>query len=179
MKTAGLILMTVSGLLYAGQTRGENQFDAYLQVNSQVAYQTTERAQAMTARMFREIGVTLHWLSSAPSASSRPALWLELTDVAPRGLGPSGMAFAMPYEGTNVKICWCRIEHAPAPDRLLAHVMAHEIGHMLQGTNRHSTTGIMKPVFTVEDTVQMRSHLFRFDPEDVKLILEALQKRTR
>ena len=89
------------------------------------------------------------------------------------------MAFAMPYEGTNVKICWCRIEHAPAPDRLLAHVMAHEIGHMLQGTNRHSTTGIMKPVFTVEDTVQMRSHLFRFDPEDAKLILEALQKRTR
>jgi hypothetical protein len=28
---------------------------------------------------------------------------------------------------------------------VLAHVMAHEVGHLLLGTNAHSPTGIMRP----------------------------------
>jgi len=34
---------------------------------------------------------------------------------------------------------------------LLGHVMAHEIGHLLQGTTQHSESGIMKARWTGQD----------------------------
>jgi hypothetical protein len=52
----------------------------------------------------------------------------------------------------------------------LAHVLAHEIGHALQGQNRHSETGIMKAQWTVGDSRAMQDGPPPFTPFDVGLI---------
>ena len=38
---------------------------------------------------------------------------------------------------------------------LLGHVLAHEIGHVLQGVARHSATGVMKGRWSLHETSHM------------------------
>jgi hypothetical protein len=60
---------------------------------------------------------------------------------------------------------------------LLGHVLAHEIGHMLQEVTRHSQGGIMKAHWSAEDIKQMPSKPLPFLPYDTELILRNLGVR--
>jgi hypothetical protein len=62
---------------------------------------------------------------------------------------------------------------------LLAHVMVHEIAHILQGVYRHSDNGVMKAVWTGQDYSQMRVGALPFAPEDVELIHLGLARQPR
>jgi hypothetical protein len=53
---------------------------------------------------------------------------------------------------------------------VLAHVLAHEITHVLQGAARHSESGITKARWTLDDLAEMRVLPLRFTVEDVELI---------
>jgi hypothetical protein len=56
------------------------------------------------------------------------------------------MPDTLPYEGTHIVIFYDRVQAAIAPGRvttLLAHVMAHEVTHMLEGIPRHSAEGVL------------------------------------
>jgi hypothetical protein len=63
---------------------------------------------------------------------------------------------------------------APA---LLAHVLVHEITHILQGVDRHSETGVMKARWTTADYVQIRAQPLPFTDWDIDLIQEGLASR--
>jgi hypothetical protein len=54
--------------------------------------------------------------------------------------------------------------------RVLGHVLAHEIGHVLQGTSRHSCTGVMKAHWDEDDYITMRSKNIGFSREDAVAI---------
>jgi len=41
---------------------------------------------------------------------------------------------------------------------VVGRVMAHEIGHLLLGTNSHSDTGVMREIWTLKDLVRDRPH---------------------
>jgi len=60
---------------------------------------------------------------------------------------------------------------------LLAHVLVHEIAHILQKTDQHSNSGVMKAVWTHQDRVQMRTGALPFTPGDVELIRLGLASR--
>ena len=56
------------------------------------------------------------------------------------------LAYALPYEGTHIVILFDRVRkmqpnYVPA---VLAHVLVHEVTHILQGIQRHSESGVMK-----------------------------------
>jgi hypothetical protein len=74
-------------------------------------------------------------------------------------------------------VFWDRIERqrrfAP-PVVVLAHVLIHEITHMLQGVARHSESGVMKSQWTAEDQRAMASKPLPFTPLDVELIQHGL-----
>jgi hypothetical protein len=57
----------------------------------------------------------------------------------------------------------------------LAHVLAHEITHMLQGTDRHSDSGIMKARWNSEDYFEMLRTPLSFTEADVQLIRRGLE----
>jgi len=63
---------------------------------------------------------------------------------------------------------------APA---LLAHVLVHEITHILEGVARHSETGIMKANWTLRDYYDMQTKTLQFASEDVELIHRGLAQR--
>ena len=70
-----------------------------------------------------------------------------------------------------------RADPAQFANTVLAHVLAHEITHVLEGVARHSDTGIMKAVWSPADYRQMKFHPLPFAPEDVDLIRDAIANR--
>ncbi len=60
---------------------------------------------------------------------------------------------------------------------LLAHVLAHEITHILQGRQRHSDSGLMKAHWGGEDYRQMASKTLTFTAEDIQMIYDGMGQR--
>ena len=53
---------------------------------------------------------------------------------------------------------------------VLAHVLVHEITHVLQRIDRHSDSGVMKAHWTLRDYAQMEKDPLPFAAEDIQLI---------
>jgi hypothetical protein len=135
-------------------------------------YQAKHRA----AKMFAEVGVRLDWRTGRPSgtrAQRDPVIVVSLAEHAPAGCSPEALASAKVYEGVHITVFWDRVERlSPFAQTavVLAHVLVHEITHILQGINRHSETGVMKAHWTLEDFRAMASKPLPFTPWDVQLI---------
>ena len=145
-----------------------------------VLYQAQERA----AKMFAEAGVRIDWRIGRPSAAQpdrEPAIVVSLAENTPAGYLPAALALARVYEGVHITVFWDRVERmsrfAP-PTFVLAHVLVHEITHILQGIDRHSESGVMKPRWTPEDCRAMAIKPLGFTARDVELIQLGLARRT-
>jgi hypothetical protein len=57
---------------------------------------------------------------------------------------------------------------------LLGHTLAHEIGHILQGTDAHTPTGIMKARWTMDDFAAMVANALTFMPLDAERMRERI-----
>jgi len=60
---------------------------------------------------------------------------------------------------------------------ILAHVMTHEITHVLQGIERHSATGVMKARWDAKDFLNMTFSPLPFTVDDIDLLHTALRLR--
>lgn len=147
--------------------------------------QVLMRAKIITTRMFAGAGVAVEWLrpgsAACRNAQQTQAIVLEFLPSTPPGLHPGAFAYARPYEGEHIVVLLDRIENS-VPDTevpsLLAHVMTHEITHLLEGIARHSQTGVMKARFDVEDFELMTHSTLPFAPEDLDLIRDGLARRS-
>jgi hypothetical protein len=93
---------------------------------------------------------------------------------------PHALAYAMPYEGTRIVIFFDRVQQAVDPrsvPALRAHVIAHELGHILEGVISHSATGLMKANWDEDDPSEMAWKPLPFAPVDVFLIHQGLLHR--
>jgi hypothetical protein len=133
--------------------------------------------------IFGGVGVKIDWRRGRPSRSqarSEKPIVVEMTTDIPRALPPDALAFARPYEGVHITVFYDRLRAATEPEltpNLLAHVLVHEITHILQGTCRHSDTGIMKARWTHTDYMEMGQKPLSFTEEDVQLITTGLAER--
>jgi hypothetical protein len=123
---------------------------------------TLREAEDETGRIFREAGIEVKWLNCGTSeASEEPAacqeavfpthLHLRIVRRA-RGLkeGVLGLSF-LDEDGSG---CQADLFYEPMEQlhntnntnlaSLLGHVAAHEMGHLLLGTNSHAPAGIMR-----------------------------------
>jgi hypothetical protein len=57
----------------------------------------------------------------------------------------------------------------------VAHVLVHEITHVIEGVTRHSASGIMKARWDTRDYFDMRRRPHAFAQEDVSLIYDGLK----
>ena len=77
-------------------------------------------------------------------------------------MGAAALAFAKPYlhEGPCVTVLMDRLQdeadrNPQTTGILLGHVLAHEIGHVLQAIERHSETGLMKERWSMREISDM------------------------
>ena len=172
MKSIWAILILTSAvrgadvtLSMTGQTRASNF----------VRIAATDQA----TRMFAGIGVRLESKKrNTQSPCDGMVIQVRFIDDMP---GHSGaMAFSNPFDAAPlVTVLYGRILFATErdPERraaLLAHVLVHEIGHLLIRTNAHSPEGVMKAHWSKADCTRMAYRPLPFLPDDVEMIHHAL-----
>ncbi len=139
--------------------------------NSQaVPFALLAQAQATAARIYAGVGVKLRWRSQAATE-----IWIQFDTGVAAGLYPGAMGYAMPYgkTGTSIHILLDRVLSAGSQKLagvLLGHVMAHELGHVLEGISRHSNSGLMKARWDDHDFDQMLVRPLSFNSEDADLV---------
>jgi hypothetical protein len=178
MKLAATIAMAAM-MAASAQGKSENgrQVTVYFSDNAGVPYDVRAQAQGLATGIFASIGVTLRLKPGHPAPSETDAIMIEFVTNTPATRHPGALAYALPYEGVHIRIFWDRIQPNPAPRQLLAHVMVHEITHILQGIDRHSKAGIMKANWTYQDFADMKLRPLGFTAEDVDLINRGMAAR--
>jgi hypothetical protein len=132
----------------------------------------------LVSKMFASIAVRVDWHDRDSCPVGVGAIQVRMSHNPPSIRKFKSLAFAQPYEGTIVVF----------PDRVqelnrnggpsvLAHVLVHEITHVIEGIDRHSATGIMKDRWDDNDYFEMRRKPLPFAQEDVNLIYDGLQAR--
>ena len=106
---------------------------------------TVQEAQALASRMFADIGVHLDWWASTPPRQVAGAIFIELVTGTPVTFQPGALGYALPFEGIHIRVFWDRINVYRLPRQVLAHVMVHEITHILQGISGHADEGASPP----------------------------------
>jgi len=140
--------------------------------------------RATVTWMYARIGIRLAWregvaASGAPSASA-VTIQVRFAGSGPVNATSDALAFALPFADgvTAMTVMYHRIQmvagKASREQSILAHVLAHEIGHILQCTNQHSQTGVMKAHWNGQDYDAMGKKPLDFTQDDVDLILQGL-----
>jgi hypothetical protein len=143
------------------------------------------RAEDITSRMFKNAGVAVEWHPAGFGSCRRPqqtqTIVLDFATTTPASQYPGALAYALPYEGIHIVLMLDRIQKkAAGPAQVppvLAHVMTHEITHILQGIARHSEMGVMKALWDSHDFLQMTKEPLPFTPEDIALIARGVRLR--
>jgi hypothetical protein len=192
--TLSFLAIAFPGLANQRPTRPQVTINVYN--DARVSEQVLAQAEQETTRIFRQAGIDSVWVECQ---SLKPDLDRTAECEAPAG--PTHLALRIvPWssklresvfgtaflsaegQGTYSDVFYDAVErlhkdwHANL-SRVLGHVMAHEIGHLLLGTNAHSPTGIMRLrwqgqelhsismgtlLFTSEQAGTMQAKLFSF-----------------
>ncbi len=145
-----------------------------------------ERARQLAKSMFASIGVNLVWRTELSDQQQGVPIKVTLKSGAVGEDESLALGETFPFaKDHDITIRYDRILDSAGISKeleslILAHVLVHEITHILQCVNRHSETGIMKARWTSEDFCEMRWKPLEFTPEDLALIrlgMQALRSR--
>ena len=198
VQSIGLVLVAVcacSGSA-AAQTDSTSELIIRTYNVADVTRQSVMVAEAAAAQALRAAGIGIIWrrcgMTNGPISQSndtcgdvlRPReLVIRMVVAPPRFADPDTLGYSFvdlsTQRGTLGTIFADRIrafalEVRKEEGELLGLAIAHEVGHMLLGTDRHSQKGLMKghwlpndrldSVFTAQQAVQMRVGLIARDP---------------
>jgi hypothetical protein len=147
------------------------------------------RAEGEATRIYHALGVDLVWVDlSAPSAYPPPetlsTFHLTITILSDVMAGRKraagdvmGKAPGSPEKrGSLAYVLYARVallaQGAPnyAESKILGHVMAHEMGHLLLPANSHSESGVMRADWDSRQLLRMVHGGLQFTPEQGELI---------
>lgn len=185
MKTAAMMMLLATGTpdWAQGARDGATTLSVYVLRDVDDRKLNVSWAQTIASQIFAEAGVNIKWKMGEPTrGKSETPIVIDITSNTPKTLAPGALACAQVFEGVHIRVFWDRVQNTvsganPLGTFLLAHIMAHEITHILQGINRHSETGVMKASWTQTEIEQMATKPLSLAPEDVELIHLGLLKR--
>ena len=180
MKVTAAIAMS---LALAVGAQAADKVRACVSSSTYVSLFDLAKAEAIALRMFATAGVTLEWRSTVSAACRNSdqarTVFLDFHIHTAPNDHPGALAYALPYQGSRIVVLFDRFKSSAGGPRqvatILAHVMAHEIAHLLEGVERHSQTGVMKAYWDGHDLMQMAVTPLPFAPEDIEMIQHALR----
>ena len=178
MKITAMVTMAAA----VGMTAwaGENgQTERRVTVCMEAIQPAVYAARAVASKMFAGIGVMIEWRRDWRSCPAEGIL-LRFSTNTPEKRLPGALAYALPYEGVHIDVFYDRVQKmvdSTTMPFLVAHVLVHEITHILQGISRHSNTGIMKANWTGGDFGEMTYKPLPFAPVDIELLYRGLHAR--
>jgi hypothetical protein len=115
------------------------------------------QGKGLATRIFKDIGIALHWHAGRrPRGASLWAIEVRTGSAPANASGYSLAAAFLPDRLITIYLDRIRENRDPSVDlALFGHVLAHEIGHVLEGESRHSPEGILKQAWTPSDYSDM------------------------
>lgn len=171
--------IVAAGICAAAETSNEATHSVTVCAEN-VRNQEIRYAAAGSARIFARIGIALDWHLNGPCPAQANPIWISFANAAVESSRTETLAYALPYEGTHIVVYYDRVRSWAAdlpPNLVLAYVLAHEIGHILEGTTDHSPAGIMKARWNREDRFLMLRSSLRFAEDDRRGICSGLAVR--
>jgi hypothetical protein len=142
---------------------------------------TAISAANMAAEMLAEAGIRMAWQTDRLEVcQAGNGIVVELIAPTPARLHPHALACAQAFEGTHIQVFYDRVQSAAPPrvtGRLLAHVLVHEIIHVLTKSDYHAESGVMKAHWTEKEIEQMAWTRLSLDRNTVKWIRRELATR--
>lgn len=179
MKLLATMVM-VAATLWAGSAGEKEQRTVVVCLDAGGHSTAVDPARAVASRIFLELGVRLMWRSTLrPCIEASTGIVIRLSLETPKTENPGALAYALPFEGKHIVLMYDRVVASFTPSavpRVMGYVLAHEIGHILQCTAKHSTTGILKARWDSNDYGDMQMNRLRFSEEDVELIQSGLAR---
>jgi hypothetical protein len=132
------------------------------------------------SQIFDGIGVKLRW---SCQDTARNTILIRLAAHAPRHFRKGTLAYALPFarEGVRITAFYDRLEpileeHLPFAGSIFGHVLAHEIGHVLEGADGHTATGLMRARWSEQEFLSMKFNAFGFAAEDAQAIRRSAER---
>lgn len=173
------------------QAAPEQTVSIYLYNDAEVNPHTLHWARADVNRLFRAAGIQITWRQVSGEATPLEGLdkagaacapfnqqryiVMRLISKAPATVSPVALGLARPFarERSQVLIFWDRLEalrgSVSVQDyTILGHVMAHEIGHVLLHSAKHSAGGVMQTRWTGVSWHLASQGLLTFGPEEAE-----------
>ena len=182
------IFLTIALSFSAGETPTVSEIRINVYNDARVPTQVLTQAIQEATRIFRKIGIGIAWIDCSSGAGSNQnyecqQLWaarrLSLRIVPwSSNFGDTvfGVAFLSPEgDGTYCDVFYDSVEKLHQDwhvntSRVLGNSIAHEIGHLLLGTNAHSFIGIMAPNWQAEELRRIEMGTLFFTPEQARSI---------
>ena len=153
--------------------------------------ETLRETEDRASLIFRKAGVEVDWADcplnnedpslypGCPELAGATQLFLRIFEKAATKVAIGGEAFVA---ARIANIFWNRVEeqaqglHVAAP-RFLAHTVAHELGHLLLGSNSHSPVGIMIARWDAPTVTRIYQDGLYFNRQQSELIRSEINKR--
>ena len=164
-------------------TKDNSQVTVFVSNSATAPEKIVLAAEQNAGRIFHQAGVELEWvncggqavsLSQAQCLDNVTSLGLVVRIIPhARTLGDDifGVSFVDHDSGTYADLFFEPIEQLHQQNRdislapILGDVLAHELGHLLLGSNAHSRDGIMQPHWTREQLHRVAIGQMRFSKE--------------
>jgi hypothetical protein len=177
-----IVLVAMSGSASARSPEPEAEVRISLIDSDRVGGTSLPAAMAVAAGILAATGARVHW----SEGNKAGAIIIRFLDFAPEKQPRDILAEASPYATSGVRITvfldrvWALAndQHLFKP-RILGHVLAHEIVHVLRSTDAHSWTGVMKEHWDDADYRAMRTRGLTLAAEDVALTRASLTRSER
>ena len=145
------------------------------------------RVEKIVNSVFARIGVKLLWrigpMPDTPGAGTM--VGIRFVEKAPITASAQALASASPFSSRpEILVYQDRLRHhfnaMPGWSNVIpGYVLAHELCHVLQGTNLHSESGLMRASWAWPEYAAMLNNRLFFSDEDRNLILASLTVRPR
>jgi len=162
----------------------------YLASDARVPRDSVRNATVWSTRIFAGIGVRVEFRFSRPvRRGDRLSLELEasIEIEAPEERSFTEVASSHPFRPDGrIRLYYSRIQrlyqlqHTESQqfrDIVLAYVLTHEIAHVLQASDHHSTVGVMKKSWSRADFREIQTGNLQFEPRDIDLIRNGMERR--
>jgi len=188
----GLLLLSSVGSQVAAAARTENTdkplaITVAIHDQAGVSPETLREAERVATGIFEQAGVELQWLDCTARTGRGPVeqrcrqaaypKLLHLTVLSKsRGLSAStiGLSFlSSAGEGSYADIFFEPATQVPGAENrdlglLLGHAAAHELGHLLLGSNSHSVQGLMRARWENSELLQIRGKKLLFSESEAQ-----------
>jgi hypothetical protein len=162
-----------------------------------VGLDTLAKAEDVASEVFREAGLQVEWLNCSVNgqlthlpecgkAKFPTSLQLRVLKAS-RGLTPE--TFGISYLSADGEGCYSQIFVDPVQQlrqvtevgiaNLLGHVAAHEVAHLLLGSNSHSASGLMKARWGGKELVRASEGALTFDQWQGRKMVQRLMAGAR